>query len=136
MLPEDFLPRTYLHVQPDSDKAQLSESNDRMNKLIDNIHKLVEDSTANTLIGVFSFCYAMIFVLIFIFRNRPMIQTRSPILMMIITFGLYGDSLCKIFIVKSDYTEIDIKCQLGIFSRVVFHYIAFFFIIIRIDRVK
>lgn len=56
--------------------------------------------------------------------------------MMIITFGLYGDTLSKIFIVNSEYTKIDIKCQLAIFSRVVFHYIAYFFIIIRIDRVK
>lgn len=97
---------------------------------------MISNETAIWLLGVTAVVYSMIFILIIIFHNRPLIQTRSPILMMIITFGLFSDSICKIIIVKTDYHSIDLKCQLGIFSRVVCHYIAYFFILIRIDRVK
>ena len=72
-----------------------------------------------------------------IFRNKdkPHIQSRSPILILMITIGVYIDTMLKLAIISIDYENIDIKCQIAIAARIVFYYIAFFFILIRIQRV-
>lgn len=79
--------------------------------------------------------YLTIFVSIMRNKNKPHIQSRSPILMLIITFGVYFDSMLKLFIISMRYEKIDVKCQMAIMARVVFYYIAFIFILIRIQRV-
>lgn len=55
--------------------------------------------------------------------------------MLIIVIGVYFDAILKLMIISTDYHRIDIKCQMAIAARVVFYYIAFFFILIRIQRV-
>ena len=55
--------------------------------------------------------------------------------MLMIIIGILFDSTFKIYILVLKYTDIDTKCQLGLISRVVFHYVAFMFILIRIKRV-
>ena len=52
-----------------------------------------------------------------------------------IIIGITLDSAFKLYILILTYTEIDTKCQLGLISRVVFHYVGFMFILIRIKRV-
>lgn len=52
-----------------------------------------------------------------------------------ITTGVYFDSILKLTVTALDYTEIDVKCTLAIASRVVFYYVAFIFILVRILRV-
>jgi hypothetical protein len=56
------------------------------------------------------------------------------IILMIIA-GAYFDTICKIAIVGLPYLYINIKCQLGIYSKTVFHYMCFVFILLRINRV-
>lgn len=79
--------------------------------------------------------YLAVFVGICRNKNKIHIQSRSPILMLIITIGVYFDSILKLMIIATEYQRIDIKCQMAIAARVVFYYIAFFFILIRIQRV-
>jgi hypothetical protein len=55
--------------------------------------------------------------------------------MLMIIIGITLDSTFKLYILILTYTEIDTKCQLGLISRVVFHYVGFMFILIRIKRV-
>lgn len=55
--------------------------------------------------------------------------------MLMITIGVYFDSIFKLVIIALDYTQIDVKCTLAIAARVVFYYVAFIFILIRIQRV-
>ena len=82
-----------------------------------------------------SLIYLAIFAHIFYNKDKPPIQNRSPILMLMITIGAYFDSICKLLIISIPYTEIDIKCTLAIFARMVFYYLTFIFILIRICRV-
>ena len=56
------------------------------------------------------------------------------IILMIIA-GVYLDTICKLAIVGLPYLYINVKCQLAIYSRTVFHYMAFVFILLRINRV-
>lgn len=49
-----------------------------------------------------------------------------------ITFGVFMDTCFKLLIVSLSFQNIDLKCQLAIITRVVFHYTAFLFILIRI----
>ena len=52
-----------------------------------------------------------------------------------IVIGVWFDTLFKTYIIMIDYKQIDLKCQLAIITRIVFHYVAFIFIILRINRV-
>lgn len=54
---------------------------------------------------------------------------------MMIVIGVWFDTLFKTYIIMIDYKQIDLKCQLAIITRIVFHYVAFIFIILRINRV-
>ena len=55
--------------------------------------------------------------------------------MLMVTIGVYFDSIFKLVIIALDYTQIDVKCTLAIAARVVFYYVAFIFILVRIQRV-
>ena len=55
--------------------------------------------------------------------------------MLMITIGAYFDTMCKLLIISLPYTEIDVKCTFAIFARMVFYYLTFIFILIRIWRV-
>lgn len=55
--------------------------------------------------------------------------------MLMITVGVYFDSILKLMIISTEYQKIDLKCQMAIAARVVFYYVAFIFILIRIQRV-
>lgn len=141
MLPEEFLfdPADQLFLERlKSDlheTSSQSNGSDTQQRLIENIHRLIGDQTAWILGVILSLLYISMMIAIFRKRNKPHIQVRSPILMLIITFGLFLDSLLKLIIIATDYDEIDVKCQLAIASRVVFYYIAYVFILIRISRV-
>jgi len=52
-----------------------------------------------------------------------------------IVIGVWFDTLFKTYIIMIGYTKIDLKCQLAIITRIVFHYVAYIFIILRINRV-
>jgi hypothetical protein len=97
MITEDIHP-AFLHTDIDPDITD-----DKSQKLIDNIHSLILDHTGWALLVVITSIYGLIFGLIFFHRNKPMIQTRSPMLLLIITFGLYFDSMFKIIIIMKDY---------------------------------
>lgn len=68
-------------------------------------------------------------------KNNQWIQNRSPVLMIMVIIGCYFDSMFKIWILMIDYQEIDTKCQLAITTRIVFYYVAYIFIVLRIQRV-
>ena len=100
-----------------------------------NISQLIVPWLGFVLIGALSVFFLGIFIAIFIDMHKPEIQNRSPTLMLMIIIGILFDSTFKIYILMLNYTDIDTKCQLGLISRVVFHYVAFMFILIRIKRV-
>jgi len=52
--------------------------------------------------------------------------------MLMITIGVYFDTMLKLAIISTEYQKIDLKCQMAIAARVVFYYVAFIFILIRI----
>ena len=52
--------------------------------------------------------------------------------MLMITVGVYFDTMLKLIILSIEYKQIDLKCQMAIAARVVFYYVAFIFILIRI----
>lgn len=68
------------------------------------------------------------------YSNEPKIRSRSPLLLMMITIACYLDTTFKLFILGLSYKFVDLKCSLAIGGRVVNHYMAFIFIIIRIRR--
>jgi len=84
---------------------------------------------------VLSLVYLALFIGILRNRNKPHIQSRSPILILMITVGVYFDTMLKLAIISTEYKKIDLKCQMAIAARVVFYYVAFIFILIRIQRV-
>jgi hypothetical protein len=103
--------------------------------LIESIHQLFTWQESMSIgIGI-TLVYFAIFAHIYYNKDKPPIQNRSPILMLMITIGGYFDSICKLLIISIQYTEIDIKCTLAIFARMVFYYLTFIFILIRICRV-
>ena len=104
-------------------------------QLIENIHELVTPEPALAIGFVLTTYYLSIFLSICRNKNKIHIQSRSPILMIIIVIGIYFDSMAKLIIISTQIQRIDIKCQMAIAARVVFYYIAFFFILIRIQRV-
>ena len=53
-----------------------------------------------------------------------------------ITGGVFADTIFKLLIVWLPFQAIDLKCQMAIITRVVFHYIAYLFILFRIIRVQ
>ena len=53
-----------------------------------------------------------------------------------ITGGVYLDTIFKLIVAYLTYRFIDLKCQMAIITRVVFHYIAYLFILFRIIRVQ
>ena len=62
-------------------------------------------------IGVMlSLVYLAVFTSILMNKNKNHIQRRSPILMLMITVGVYFDSLLKLLILCTDYQYIDLKC--------------------------
>lgn len=71
---------------------------------------MIEPLTAFILGFLITVFFIAVFIGILIKRNEPHIQSRSPILMLIITFGLYCDSLLKLLIITTDYDMIDNKC--------------------------
>ena len=104
-------------------------------RLIESIHQLFTNTQAWSIGICISLVYFAIFGHIYWNKDKPPIQNRSPILMLMITIGGYFDSICKLLIISIPYTEIDIKCTLAIFARMVFYYLTFIFILIRIIRV-
>jgi hypothetical protein len=112
-----------------------SSAGQHVTKEIINIDSLINPVYGYVLIGVLSSFFLAIFIIIFIDMHKPEIQNRSPTLMLMIIIGITFDSVLKLYILMLDYTEIDTKCQLGLISRVVFHYVAYMFILIRIKRV-
>jgi hypothetical protein len=121
--------QTSADVDPEASAGQ------RITKEIVNIDQLITPVPGYILIGVLSLFFLAIFIAIFIDMHKPEIQNRSPTLMLMIIIGILFDSTFKVYILVLRYTEIDTKCQLGLISRVVFHYVAFMFILIRIKRV-
>lgn len=107
----------------------------RSKELIENIHRLIEFRTSLIIGIIFTLVYISIMYSIFRNKDKPHIQSRSPILILMITIGVYIDTILKLLIISTDYENIDIKCQMAIAARIVFYYIAFFFILIRIQRV-
>lgn len=55
--------------------------------------------------------------------------------MLMITLGVFMDTIFKLLIVFLPFQQIDLKCQMAIITRVVFHYIAYLFILFRINRI-
>lgn len=55
--------------------------------------------------------------------------------MLMITLGVFMDTIFKLLIVYLPFQQIDLKCQMAIITRVVFHYIAYLFILFRINRI-
>ena len=99
------------------------------------IHQLINKKEAYVLIGLSSFVFLVIGVWIFRVRNKPMVLMRSPYLMIMINLGLLGDTILKILIAMKPFTEISSKCSYSIFRKIIFHYIVYFSIIGRMDRV-
>ena len=125
-----ILDKTFIERDTDTDDP------DKISKkLIENIHKLLGPTATITIAVILTLIYLAIFFSIMRNKNKPHIQSRSPILMLIITFGVYFDTILKLMIISTEYQRIDVKCQMAIAARVVFYYIAFIFILIRIQRV-
>jgi uncharacterized membrane protein len=74
------------------------------------VHQIFGANTSLIVGIVLSFIYLCIFVAIFRNRNKPHIQSRSPILMLMITIGVYFDTLLKLLINSISYEQIDLKC--------------------------
>ena len=129
-------PETINYSSSDATDSTGDQSKDVISKkLIESIHQLFAWQEALTIGVCITVIYFAIFGHIYYHKDKPPIQNRSPILMLMITIGAYFDSMCKLAIISIPYTGIDIKCTLAIFARMVFYYLTFIFILIRICRV-
>jgi hypothetical protein len=84
---------------------------DKISKdLLENIHMLFGPAEWVPILIMLTLIYGAIFFSIFSNRNKPHIQSRSPILMLMITVGVYFDSILKLAILSIEYKSIDLKC--------------------------
>lgn len=100
-----------------------------------NIHSLFELPVFIILLSIAVIVFLVIMVSLCINRDKPHIQNRAPYLMLMITLGVFMDTIFKLLIVFLPFQQIDLKCQMAIITRVVFHYIAYLFILFRINRI-
>ena len=93
------------------------------------------EKTSALLFCIIGFLYLFIIIQVWWFRNKPHIQNRSPNLILMINFGVFIDSILKMANASLPLEDVDSKCQLALIRRVIAHYLAFVFILIRIHRV-
>ena len=85
------------------DTTSSSDPEEVSKNLIDNIHQVFK-TTVGWIIGVLlTVVYVAVFMSILLNKNKNHIQRRSPILMLMITVGVYFDSLLKLIILCTDY---------------------------------
>ena len=121
-------------VQLDNDSSNLTkELNMQINGV--SIHRLFSTFWFIILMVFAVIFFSLIMLAVCLNRDKPHIQNRSPYLILMITGGVYADTIFKLFIVWLPFQAIDLKCQMAIITRVVFHYIAYLFILFRITRV-
>ena len=100
------------------------------------IDQLFEGRYFYTLLGFALLIFGVIFGAVMYYRERPFIKSRSPLMILMIVCGVFFDTMVKLIIMYLPFTFIDLKCQLSIITRVVFHYIAYLFILFRILRMQ
>lgn len=100
------------------------------------IHRLFGKGWFIGLLSLAVLLFGGIFFTVCYNRDKPKIQNRSPHLILMITGGVALDTIFKLLIVYLPFQAIDLKCQMAIITRVVFHYIAYLFILFRIIRVQ
>ena len=76
--------------------------------------------------------FAFLFIAVLWYRSKPHIQRRSPILILVITFGAWLDSMLELGIHAIQPKDFGLQCQLAIVARLVAHYICYIYILVRI----